>query len=334
MRGIGRWPGRLRPRRLILAISVAGAAALAAVLLVLSTWYGAGPSSDELRFTVPQGATLTAAAHDLEQAGAIRSARTFLRFARYLGDDAPIRAGEYEIPAGSSARSILALLQSGKVIQHLVTIPEGMPSILIYERLLAEQDLTGTVAVPEEGSILPDSYSFERGESRAALMARMQAAMTETLDAAWAARKPTSVVRSKREALILASIVEKETAVAAERRTVAAVYSNRIRTGMRLQADPTTIYPITKGKPLGRRIRRSELKAVNGYNTYAMAGLPTGPIANPSRAAIEAVLDPAPSKALYFVADGKGGHVFAATLAQHNANVARYYALRRARGEM
>jgi UPF0755 protein len=166
------------------------------------------------------------------------------------------------------------------------------------------------------------------------VLARMQTAMRTALNEAWAGRKPTTVVKSKREALILAAIVEKETAVAAERPTVAAVYSNRIRKGMKLQADPTVIYPITKGKPLGRRIKRSELNAVNGYNTYASAGLPLGPIANPSRAAIEAVLDPAKSSALYFVADGKGGHVFANTLAEHNANVQRFYAIRRARGEM
>ena len=182
--------------------------------------------------------------------------------------------------------------------------------------------------------MLPDGYSFEKGDTRAAVLVRMRAAMTKALAAEWTARKPTTVVKTPREALILASIVEKETALPAERRMVAAVYSNRLRTGMKLQADPTTIYPITQGKPLGRRIRKSELAAVNGYNTYAITGLPEGPICNPGRASIAAVLDPAQSKALYFVADGKGGHVFADTLAQHNANVQRYYALRRARGEM
>ena len=199
---------------------------------------------------------------------------------------------------------------------------------------MAEPLLTGAVPVPPEGSVLPDSYSFERGDSRAKLLKRMRAAMTETLAAAWRARKPGIAVSSPREALILASIVEKETGVASERRTVAAVYSNRLRQGMLLQADPTTIYPVTKGRPIGRRILRSELAADNGYNTYVRRGLPAGPIANPGRASIAAVLDPASSRALYFVADGKGGHVFAETLAQHNANVQRYYALRRQRGEM
>ncbi|HLL58875.1 MAG TPA: endolytic transglycosylase MltG, partial [Allosphingosinicella sp.] len=150
----------------------------------------------------------------------------------------------------------------------------------------------------------------------------------------WAKRKPSSVVNSKREAIILASVVEKETGKPSERRMVAGVYSNRLRQGIKLDADPTVIYPITRGKPLGRRILRSELNANNGYNTYAMAGLPAGPIANPGRESIAAVLDPAPTQAIFFVADGTGGHVFANTLAEHNANVRKWYAIRRQRGEM
>jgi UPF0755 protein len=194
--------------------------------------------------------------------------------------------------------------------------------------------LTGDVPVPEEGSVLPDSYGFKRGESRAAVLKRMQDAMTKELDALWAKRKPSSVVNSKRDAIILASVVEKETGKPSERRMVAGVYSNRLRQGIKLDADPTVIYPITKGKPLGRRILRSELNANNGYNTYAMAGLPAGPIANPGRESIAAVLDPAPTQAIFFVADGTGGHVFANTLAEHNANVRKWYAIRRQRGEM
>ncbi len=326
--------GRARPGRLVIAALALVTLGLALMFWLWSGWYGAGPSKQPVPYSVERGASLTATARGLEQAGAIESARIFVRLARKLGSDAPIQAGEYEFPAGASPARILELMQQGAVVQHLVTIPEGMPAILVYERLMAEPLLTGEIAVPAEGSVLPDSYAFARGESRVAVLGRMQAAMERTLDEAWAARTSATVVKSKREALILASIVEKETAIEAERRTVAAVYSNRLRIGMRLQADPTTIYPITKGKPLGRRIRRSELRAVNEYNTYAMAGLPAGPIANPGRASIAAVLDPAPSKALYFVADGKGGHIFAETLAQHNANVARYYAIRRARGEM
>ena len=215
-----------------------------------------------------------------------------------------------------------------------MTIPEGLPSIMVHERLMAEPLLKGTIPVPEEGSVLPESYDFERGESRASVLARMQQAMTDTLEELWPRRVPGIAVSSPREALILASIVEKETGVARERRMVAGLYSNRVRQGMMLQADPTIIYPITKGKPLGRRIRQSEISAVNGYNTYTTPGLPRGPITNPGRASIEAVLNPAKTGALYMVADGKGGHVFASTLEEHNANVARWFAIRRARGEM
>jgi UPF0755 protein len=317
---------------LIAALLIAGVAG--GWFYVTRGWSGAGPLTVTTTVTVPEGATLAAAARAMEKAGAIRSTTRFLRDVKLFGSDAPIRAGEYAIPAGASEADILALLQAGKTKQRLVTIPEGMPAVLVAERLRAEPLLTGPVETPAEGSVLPDSYSFERGEPRAAVLKRMQAAMTKALAAEWRARKPGTVAKSPQQAVILASIVEKETALGAERRMVAAVYSNRVRQGMMLQADPTTIYPITQGKPLGRRIRRSELAAVNGYNTYAKAGLPVGPICNPGRASIAAVLDPADSRALYFVADGTGGHVFADTLAQHNANVQRYYALRRARGEM
>ena len=321
----------VRPGRLLL---LAGLVLMFGSAGLFMAWRAPGPARNPVTITVAQGATLTSTARELERAGAIRSATLFSRLGRLVGGGRPIQAGAYEIAAQASPAAILAQLQDGRTVQHLLTIPEGMPSILVHERLMAQPLLTGTIPVPEEGSVLPDSYAFEAGETRAAVLGRMQKAMTETLDAAWARRAPTTVVHSKAEALVLASIVEKETALSSERRTVAAVYSNRIRVGMRLQADPTIIYPITKGKPLGRRIRKSELRARNGYNTYAMAGLPRGPIANPSREAIRAVLDPAPSDALYFVADGKGGHIFARTLDAHQANVSRYYAIRRARGEM
>jgi UPF0755 protein len=219
-------------------------------------------------------------------------------------------------------------------VQYRITIPEGMPSILVHERLMAVPELTGEIAVPAEGSVLPDTYAFERGEPREAVLRRMQAAMTRTLAELWPQRKATTAVKTPEEAVNLAAIVEKETGKPSERRVVAGVYSNRLRIGMKLDADPTVIYPITKGKPLGRRIRLSELRRDTGYNTYVRPGLPAGPIANPGRASIEAVLDPAPTEAIYFVADGTGGHVFANTLAEHNANVAKWRAIRRARGEM
>jgi len=322
-------------RRLGCLVLIAGLAIAALLALgFVRGWTGDGPAAKDTTVIISQGTTLTAAARDLEKDGVIDSAKTFLSRAKIFGSDAPIRAGEYRIPARASNREILNILQSGKAIARLVTVPEGMPSILVHEKLMAETYLTGPVDVPLEGTVLPDSYSFERGESRQAVLDRMQRAMKDTMAQLWPKRSKTTVVKTPQEALTLASIVEKETGVPSERRMVAGVYSNRLVKGMRLQADPTIIYPLTRGKPLGRRIRRSEIEAVNGYNTYSMAGLPAGPIANPSRASIEAVLNPEKTDALYFVADGKGGHIFAETLEEHNANVKKWFAIRRARGEM
>jgi UPF0755 protein len=293
-----------------------------------------GGADRDVTVVVPPGASLKAAANILEKQGAIESASGFLRHAKIFGSSEPIKPGEYEIKAGMDNGDVLALLQSGRTKQRFVIIPEGTPSVVVADRLMAADFLIGNVAVPAEGSVLPDAYPYTRGEQRSAVLKRMQGAMAKALSKAWADRKPNTVVRSPEEAVILASIVEKETSKASERRTVAGVYSNRVRIGMRLQADPTVIYPVTRGRALGRRILKSELLADNGYNTYAKSGLPVGPIANPGKASIEAVLNPAPTRALYFVADGTGGHVFADTLEQHNANVQKWYALRRSRGEM
>jgi UPF0755 protein len=270
----------------------------------------------------------------LEKEGAISSSASFLTRAKLLGGSAPIKAGEFLLPRHASNATILDTLQSGKVIRRFVAVPEGMPSILVWERLMKQPLLSGAIPVPAEGSLLPDSYDFERGETRAAVVARMQKAMSQVLAEAWAKRAPGLVVKTPQEALTLASIVEKETGKPSERKMVAGLYSNRLRTGMLLQADPTIIYPITRGKPLGRRIKQSEIAAINDYNTYSMVGLPKGPITNPGKASILAVLHPAETDAIYMVADGTGGHVFASTLAEHNANVAKWFALRRARGEL
>ncbi len=319
----------------LLLILVPGVAVLAAGIVLWLLWIGPGPTAAPKVVIVEQGSSLTRVANQLDEAGAIRGgAGTFRAFARLLGSSDPVQAGEFLIPPGLSADGILNLLQHGRPVQRLVTIPEGMPSVLVHERLMRVPYLTGAIAVPEEGSVLPNSYSYQRGETRAAVLGRMRAAMRTTLARLWAARRPGTAVSSPQEAIILASIVEKETGKPSERRMVAGVYANRLRQGIPLQADPTVIYPVTRGRPLGRRILRSELNADNGYNTYARAGLPPGPIANPGRASIAAVLNPAPTNALFFVADGTGGHVFADTLQQHNANVARWYAIRRARGEM
>jgi UPF0755 protein len=320
------------PRRLIALLG--GILVLVAAAFVVAPWYLPGGLSRDTAFIVPDGSSLGSVAAKLEREGAIGSSRAFRLRARLFGGGAPIKAGEFLLPKGASPAQILAVLQGDEVLRRFVTVPEGMPSIMVYERLMAQPYLTGPIQIPAEGSILPDSYDFQRGEARQAVLARMQAAMQAALKDAWAKRAQAIVVKTPQEALTLAAIVEKETGKPSERRMVAGLYSNRLRQGIMLQADPTIIYPITKGKPLGRRIRQSEIQAVNGYNTYTMVGLPQGPITNPGRESILAVLDPAKTDALYMVADGTGGHAFAATLEQHNANVAKWFAIRRAKGEM
>jgi UPF0755 protein len=311
------------------------AVAVMAGLYLLAPWYGWGASPAKPQaFTVAKGASLNRVARDLEAQGIISDGGRFRLAARLLGGEAAVQAGNYRLRPGQSWASILAALQKGEVQRFTVTIPEGWPAVLVAERLNAIPDLKGTVSAPPEGSVLPDTYEYQPGEPRAAVLKRMQAAMDKTLADLWPKRTARAVVKSRQEAVILASIVEKETGKAEERRTIAGVYSNRLRIAMKLDADPTVIYPITGGKPLGRRIRRSELNRDTGYNTYLKPGLPKGPIANPGRESLMAVLDPADTDALYFVADGSGGHVFAKTLAEQNANVARWFALRRQRGEM
>jgi UPF0755 protein len=309
--------------------------AFALMALVAWTWWGPGPLKQDVHVVIPEGSSLSSATNYLYYAGAISGPRNkFYYLARLLGEGDPVQAGEFEIPAHASAAKVLDILQHGRPVVRLVTIPEGMPSILVQEKLAAIPELVGDAPLPAEGSVLPSSYDWRRGETRRMVVERMQAAMTKTLDQLWASRKPTCPISTKQEAITLASIVEKETGKASERRMVAGVYCNRLKIGMKLDADPTVIYPITKGKPLGRRIQRSELLADTGYNTYRRPGLPEGPIANPGKESIAAVLDPAPTKAIYFVADGTGGHVFADSFAEHQANVQKWYAIRRARGEM
>jgi UPF0755 protein len=327
--------GKQASRRLAKWAVVAAALLLAVIAgNFFYGWTAPGPLERAATVIIKPGSSMMSAARQLEKSGAVKSADAFVRRAKIFGASNTIKAGEFVIPAKASNSDILSILTDGKTVQRMVTIPEGMPSIMVYERLMGNDQLTGSISIPAEGSVLPDSYAFDKNEPRAAVLKRMQDAMTKTMAELWAARSPNAMVKTPLEALTLASIVEKETALKSELRIVSGVYSNRLRTGMRLQADPTIIYPITKGKSLGRRIRKSEIADVNDYNTYAMAGLPKGPIANPSRAAIAAVLNPQQTSAYYFVADGKGGHIFADTLQEHNANVAKWYAIRRQRGEM
>jgi UPF0755 protein len=319
-------------RRLLL---LGAGVVLAALIAVYLLWWGPGPKPGPHTIIVQEGSTTGSVARQLEKQGAIPgTAKTYYAMARLLGSHDPIQAGEFEIPRGMGGAAILDLLQHGKPVQRLITVTEGMPSIVVAEKLAANPYLKGPTPPLVEGSLLPDSYGYERGERRAEVVRRMQSAMTKLLNQLWPRRSTDCPIISKEQAVTLASIVEKETGKPAERPMIAGVYCNRLRIGMKLDADPTVIYPVTKGKPLGRRILRSELNADNGYNTYRRAGLPEGPIANPGKASIEAVLHPAHTRAVYFVADGTGGHVFANTLAEQNANVAKWFALRRQRGQM
>jgi UPF0755 protein len=314
-----------------------GAAALilAALIAIYALWWAPGPKTGPHDVIIAEGSTIRSVSRQLSKEGAIPgTARTYYVMARLFGSSDPIQAGEFEIPKGKGGAGILDLLQHGKPLLRLITVTEGMPSVIVEEKLARSPYLNGPTPTIAEGSVLPDSYGFERGDARAALVKEMQAAMDKTLAQLWPKRSNDCPLATPEQAVILASIVEKETGKAKERPMVAGVYCNRLRIGMKLDADPSVIYPVTRGKPLGRRILKSELDADNGYNTYRRAGLPEGPIANPGKASIEAVLHPAPTRALYFVADGTGGHAFADTLAQQNANVAKWYAIRRQRGQM
>ena len=328
----------LRPwfrRPLFIGIGAA-AALLIALLLFLSPWFPhRHPEGEQaVTVTIAPGDSLSDAADKLEAAGVISSGGRFTLLARLLGSGDGIQAGEFAFYPGDGWSQQLETLQNGGSIRRRIVIPEGLPSVLVQERLTAAPLMEGEVAIPAEGSILPATYDYRRGMARADLLAQMQAAMRAELARLWPQRSAAAVVRTPEEAIILASIVEKETGKPEEQRLIAGVYSNRLRQNIPLQADPTVIYPVTRGRPLGRRILRSELQdRGNAYNTYVRPGLPVGPITNPGRASIAAVLNPEATDFLYFVADGTGGHVFARTLAEHEANVARYYALQRERGE-
>jgi UPF0755 protein len=297
-------------------------------------WFDApGPLAHGKIFAIPPGEGVNATAERLEREGFISDRRVltaayyWFRFNRPREAKLPVmKAGEYEIKKAASMRDVLDALTEGKSILYRITVAEGMTSYQVVERLNANTELTGTIAeVPPEGSLQPDTYKFSRGMSRQDLIERMQAQQRNTLQALWEGRAQGLPVTTPQEALILASIVEKETGRSDERNRVAAVFVNRMRQRMRLQSDPTIVYGVTGGKgALGRGILRSEIEQKTPYNTYQIDGLPPTPICNPGRAAIEATLNPAKTDELYFVANGKGGHVFARTLAEHNKNVASW----------
>ena len=298
-----------------------------------------GPLAENTTVEIPAGSAVRDIAKALEERGVIESAGrfellVFWRALRRNGAGAP-QAGEFDMPAGVSLGAALDRLVEGQPAVRRVTVREGLTSAEIVALLTATGDLAGEIAeIPAEGALMPDTYHYEKGNSRARILAMMESEAEEALARLWAERAPDLPFDTPAEAVILASIVEKETGVAGERAEVAGVFVNRLRMGMRLQSDPTVIYALTGGKgPLGRPLRRSDLEYDSPYNTYRNAGLPPGPIANPGRAALEAALNPAETPHLYFVADGSGGHAFAMTLDEHNRNVARWRRIQRDRGD-
>jgi UPF0755 protein len=285
-----------------------------------------GPLQSEAHVLIRPGTTSGDIARQLAAAGVLSQPAIFQIGVRLEGSGGALRAGEYVFPPRVSPHGVAEILKAGRIVVRRVTIPEGLTSRQIIALLEATQGLDGAIpAAPPDGTLLPETYHFSFGDQRKELVARMSAAMDETLAELWAARAADLPFDTKHEALTLASIVEKESAVEEERPRIAGVFVNRLRKGMPLQADPTVIYAVTDGEGvLLRPLTRTDLQSPSPYNTYVSGGLPPGPIANPGRSAIEAVLNPADTDALFFVADGSGGHAFARTLEEHNRNVARW----------
>lgn len=316
----------------MLLLMVAGGAAFFFIAqYLLDRFEGPGPLQAEQVLIIPKGAGVSEIAKELEAAGIIDDGRIFRLGVRYLELGRDMKAGEFVLPAAVSMRDAAEIIASGKTVVHRITIPEGETSQEIVEILAAEPLLQGEITtVPPEGSLLPETYHFSRNDSREELLERMSAAMSALLAELWPKRAEGLPIGTPDEAVILASIVEKETAVDGERPLVASVFVNRLKRGMRLQSDPTVVYGLTQGQgPLGRALTRADLNAPSAYNTYQIDGLPPGPIANAGRAALEAVFHPASTSYLYFVADGSGGHAFAETLDEHNRNVAKWRKLQR-----
>jgi UPF0755 protein len=306
---------------------------LAALILVMigliGIWlFGPGPpakAGDNTIFVVSSGDGASTIAKRLGQENLVHSPLGFRIVTSLSAAKGGLKPAEYEIPSKASPAQIARILASGKGVKRAVTLPEGWSVSQIYTRLTANTILIGDLPPPPpEGSLNPDTYIIQRGDTRADIVKRMRASHDDLLEELWLKRAPDLPFATKQEAVTLASIVEKETGVAEERPRVAAVFVNRLRKGMKLQSDPTIIYGITKGAPLRRKIFKSDLENPHPWNTYVIQGLPPTPIANPGKAAIAAVLNPPKSQELFFVADGSGGHVFAETYAEHERNVQRW----------
>ena len=312
---------------LVALVSLAGFV----VLNSIERFQGPGPLAADTTYLVARGAGVEAIARELEAAGIVEDALLFRLGVRYLGQGRALKAGEYAFAAGVPMRGVVEILAAGRTVVRRLTVPEGLTSVEVATLVDAAEGLSGEAGPPApEGSLLPETYHYSWADERAVLIARMRRDLDDLLAGLWPARDEGLPLKSPAEALVLASIVEKETGVPEERPLVASVFLNRLSRGIRLQSDPTVVYGLTRGQgPLGRALTKKDLATPGPYNTYLVSGLPPGPIANPGRAALEAVLKPARTNYLYFVADGSGGHVFAETLAEHNRNVAKWRKLQR-----
>ncbi len=294
-----------------------------------------GPAPIARTILFPRGVGLTEIAEKLENDGLVQHRYIFQAAAWTLGHGRALKAGEYAIPPHASLRDIVNILASGRVVVRRVVIPEGLTVRQAVAVLASAEGMEGTVSADalKEGELLPATYNYVWGDERGRMLVRMRSGMNELVERTWKDRVPNLPISTTAEAVTLASIVEKETGKPGERPLIARVFYNRLKAGMKLQSDPTVAYGLAPGGDLGRPLTRADLRQVTPYNTYVIDGLPPGPIANPGKAALEAVAKPAESDALYFVADGNGGHAFARTLAEHNRNVAQYRRLMRERGQ-
>ncbi|WP_376096219.1 endolytic transglycosylase MltG [Roseomonas sp. CCTCC AB2023176] len=311
-------------RFLLVLVLLLGGAVAAAGAFAWSRLTAAGPLTEQKTVVVPRGANTEGISEALLRAGVIDSGPSFTIAAWATRPEGPLRAGEYVFPARGSLRDILEILRTARPVQRRLTIPEGLLARQIVTLLDRTEGLTGETPAIEEGAVLPETYAYQWGDTRAAVVRKATADMGETLREAWAARAQGLPLQSAREALVLASIVERETGQASERAKVASVFINRLRRGMPLQSDPTVTYAATDGATLDRPPTRAELDRDHPFNTYRVRGLPPGPIASPGKDAIRAVTRPENTDFLFFVADGTGGHAFARTLEEHNRNVARW----------
>lgn len=321
-----------RASRIALSLVVAAALVVGGVIFWgYRTFHAPGSLAAETVVVIPRGAGLRTIAESLGAAEVVQHPLVFMAAARLTGQHRDLKAGEFAFAPGISPAEALAQIRAGRVVIHRVTIPEGLTSAQIASLLGATDGLVHDLdPVPPDGSLLPETYDFVLGDRSSTVVARMAAAHREKLAALWQTRQAGLPIATPEEATILASIVEKETALPEERPRIAAVFVNRLRRGMRLQSDPTVIYAISGGTgSLGRPLTRADLAVDSPYNTYKVTGLPPGPIANPGESAIAAVLNPAATRDLYFVADGSGGHAFAETLREHNRNVAKWRRLQR-----